>query len=175
MPRELLSLPEADRKLLSKEYVIESPPGGFAENALTQQAPISLAEEALVIGTLLIVMGGPLLLLGGRPVLDGVAEGFSAAFLSQGAPRTVIGSDGRQLWLLTLEGVDDVGPTLLEATQLLAGLGLRDALNLDGGSSTGLVMGGLHTVKGRGVVGAVHNGLGLVLRSAAAPLTRAGS
>ena len=122
-----------------------------------------------------VVGGGPLLLLGGRPVLDGAAEGFSAAFLSQGAPRTVIGSDGRQLWLLTLEGVDDVGPTLLEATQLLAGLGLRDALNLDGGSSTGLVMGGLHTVKGRGVVGAVHNGLGLVPRSAAAPLTRAGN
>jgi hypothetical protein len=115
------------------------------------------------------------LLLGGRPVLDGAAEGFSAAFLSQGAPRTVIGSDGRQLWLLTLEGVDDEGPTLLEATQLLTGLGLRDALNLDGGSSTGLVMGGLHTVKGRGVVSAVHNGLGLVPRSAAAPLTRAGS
>jgi exopolysaccharide biosynthesis protein len=122
-----------------------------------------------------VVGGGPLLLLGGRPVLDGAAEGFGAAFLSQGAPRTVIGSDGRQLWLLTLEGVDDEGPTLLEATQLLAGLGLQDALNLDGGSSTGLVMGGLHTVKGRGVVGAVHNGLGLVLRSAAAPLTRAGS
>jgi hypothetical protein len=121
-----------------------------------------------------VVGGGPLLLLGGRPVLDGTAEGFSAAFLSQGAPRTVIGSDGRQLWLLTLEGVDDEGPTLLESTQLLSGLGLRDALNLDGGSSTGLVMGGLHTVKGRGVVSAVHNGLGLVPRSAAAPLTRAG-
>ena len=37
-----------------------------------------------------------------------------------------------------------------------------DALNLDGGSSTGLVMGGSHLVKGRGVAGSVHNGLGLV-------------
>ena len=122
-----------------------------------------------------VVGGGPLLLQGGRPVLDGAVEGFSAAFLSQGAPRTVIGSDGRQLWLITLEGVDDEGPTLQEATQLMVGLGLRDALNLDGGSSTGLVMGGLHTVKGRGVVSAVHNGLGLVPRSAAAPLIRAGN
>ena len=122
-----------------------------------------------------VVGGGPLLLQGGRPVLDGAVEGFSAAFLSQGAPRTVIGSDGRQLWLITLEGVGDEGPTLQEATQLMVGLGLRDALNLDGGSSTGLVMGGLHTVKGRGVVSAVHNGLGLVPRSAAAPLIRAGN
>jgi hypothetical protein len=122
-----------------------------------------------------VVGGGPLLLQGGRPVLDGAVEGFSAAFLSQGAPRTVIGSDGRQLWLITLEGVGDEGPTLQEAMQLMVGLGLRDALNLDGGSSTGLVMGGLHTVKGRGVVSAVHNGLGLVPRSAAAPLIRAGN
>jgi hypothetical protein len=58
--------------------------------------------------------------------------------------------------------VEDDGPTLAESTLLLRQLGLRDALNLDGGSSTGLVMGGRHTVKGRGVVSAVHNGLGLV-------------
>ncbi|MFM7171169.1 MAG: phosphodiester glycosidase family protein [Cyanobium sp.] len=109
-----------------------------------------------------VMGGGPLLLQGGRVVLDGPAEGFSAAFLSQGAPRTVIGSDGRFLWLLTLEGVDDEGPTLAETARLLQAAGLQDALNLDGGSSTGLVMGGLHTVKGRGVVSAVHNGLGLV-------------
>jgi len=109
-----------------------------------------------------VLGGGPLLLEGGRPVLDGRSEGFSAAFLSQGAPRTVVGSDGRLLWLITLEGVDDEGPTLAETAWLLHQLGLRDALNLDGGSSTGLVMGGVHTVKGRGVAGAVHNGLGLV-------------
>jgi len=117
-------------------------------------SPVGLASN--------VVGGGPLLLLDGRPVLNGGAEGFGNAFLSQGAPRTVIGSDGRQLWLVTLEGVDDDGPTLEEAMLLMARLGLRDALNLDGGSSTGLVMGGVHTVKGRGVVSAVHNGLGLV-------------
>jgi hypothetical protein len=61
-----------------------------------------------------------------------------------------------------MEGVGDAGPTLLEAAVALQRLGLRDALNLDGGSSTGLVMGGRHTVKGRGVAGSVHNALGLV-------------
>lgn len=115
-----------------------------------------------------VMGGGPLLLQGGRVVLDGLAEGFSPAFLRQGAPRTVIGSDGRFLWLLTLEGLDDEGPTLAETARLLQAAGLQDALNLDGGSSTGLVMGGLHTVKGRGVVSAVHNGLGLVPK----PMTR---
>ncbi|MCX5939054.1 MAG: phosphodiester glycosidase family protein [Cyanobium sp. LacPavin_0920_WC12_MAG_62_9] len=109
-----------------------------------------------------VIGGGPLLLQDGRIVLNGVAEAFSAGFLSQGAPRTVIASDGSQLWLITLEGTSDSGPSLPETAQLLKSLGLRDALNLDGGSSTGLVMGGTMPVKGRGVVGAVNNGLGLV-------------
>ncbi|MEB3261249.1 MAG: phosphodiester glycosidase family protein [Cyanobacteriota bacterium] len=115
-----------------------------------------------------IVGGGPLLLLDGQIVLDGRAESFSPDFLRQGAPRTVIGSDGRQLWLVTVQGLDDAGPTLLETARILRAAGLRDALNLDGGSSTGLVMGGRHAVKGRGVVAGVHNGLGLVPRSAPA-------
>jgi hypothetical protein len=109
-----------------------------------------------------VIGGGPLLLQQGQLVLDGAAEGFAAAFLSQGAPRTVIGSDGRLLWLVTLEGVDDSGPTLAEAARLLQAMGLQEALNLDGGSSTGLVMGGTQTVRGRGVTAAIHNGLGLV-------------
>ena len=74
----------------------------------------------------------------------------------------MIGSDGRLLWLVTLEGVDDSGPTLAEAARLLQAMGLQEALNLDGGSSTGLVMGGNQTVRGRGVTAAIHNALGLV-------------
>ena len=104
----------------------------------------------------------------GRVVLNGEAEGFSPSFLRQGAPRTVIGTDGARIWLVTLEGVANPGPTLAQAAILLRSMGLRDALNLDGGSSTGLVMGGSHTVKGRGVAGSVHNGLGLVLRGGSA-------
>jgi hypothetical protein len=109
-----------------------------------------------------VVGGGPLLLQAGRIVLNGAAENFGAAFLSQGAPRTVLARDDRQVWLITLEGTQDSGPTLGEAAVLLQQLGLQDALNLDGGSSTGLVLGGSLQVKGRGVAGSVHNGVGLV-------------
>lgn len=118
-----------------------------------------------------VIGGGPLLLQDGRIVLQGAAEGFSAAFLGQAAPRTVVASDGRRLLLLTLEGVGDSGPTLGETAVLLQRLGVRDALNLDGGSSTGLVMGGSHAVRGRGVAASVHNGLGLVLRQGSPPRT----
>ena len=109
-----------------------------------------------------VLGGGPLLLQQGQVVLDGGSEGFSQAFLQQGAPRTVIGSDGRELWLLTLEGVEGAGPTLGETAVALRQLGLRDALNLDGGSSTGLMVAGAMTVRGRGVTASIHNGLGLV-------------
>ena len=90
----------------------------------------------------------------------GTAEPDATAALQR--RQLVLGSDGREVWLITLEGVNDSGPTLAKAAQLLLGLGLRDALNLDGGSSTGLVLGGSHQVKGRGVAGSVHNGVGLV-------------
>jgi hypothetical protein len=142
---------------------------GGAELPWPEGEPLSLSsrpsdpigQASQVIG------GGPLLLQEGRIVLNGAIEGFSPAFLSQGAPRTVIGSDGSQLWLVTLEGVDQDGPTLQDTALLLQQLGLRDALNLDGGSSTGLVMGGNHAVRGRGVAGRVHHGLGLVPGSGA--------
>ncbi|MFQ6538976.1 MULTISPECIES: phosphodiester glycosidase family protein [Aphanothece] len=123
---------------------------------LTSRPSDPLGQELQVIG------GGPLLLQNGRIALNGSAENFSASFLRQGAPRTVLGSDGREVWLITLEGTTDSGPTLSQTAQLLLQLGLRDALNLDGGSSTGLVLGGSHQVKGRGVAGSVHNGVGLV-------------
>lgn len=132
-------------------------PGGPGDPLTLISRPSNdLGDEPNVLG------GGPLLVSGGQIVLDGERERFSPAFLSQGAPRTVVGSDGQQLWLLTLEGVGDSGPTLGQAAQLARELGLQEALNLDGGSSTGLVLAGVQTVKGRGVAGSVHNGLGLV-------------
>jgi len=123
---------------------------------ITSRPSDPLGLEPFVVG------GGPLLLQDGQQVLNGTAEAFSPSFLSQGAPRTVVASDGNRLWLITLEGTADAGPTLSETAALLQQMGLRDALNLDGGSSTGLVMGGTMPVKGRGVAGSVHHGIGLV-------------
>ena len=111
-----------------------------------------------------VVGGGPLLLRSGLVALNGQAEGFSPGFIRQGAPRTVIASDGRQLWLITLQGVNNAGPTLMETALLLKQQGLKEALNLDGGSSTGLVLADVQTVKGRGIAGSVHNGIGLIPR-----------
>jgi len=136
-----------------------SVPWQNGERLNLQSRPSSaVGEKPNVLG------GGPLLLQNGRVVLNGTAEGFSSGFLAQGAPRTVVASDGRQLWLITIQGVNNPGPSLMETALLMRQEGLQDALNLDGGSSTGLVLADVHTVKGRGVAAAVHNGLGLVPR-----------
>jgi hypothetical protein len=124
--------------------------------SLTSQPSSPLGDADQVIG------GGPLLLQQGQFVLNGAAENFATAFLQQGAPRTVLASDGLEVWLVTLEGENGPGPTLQQAAAILRQMGVRDALNLDGGSSTGLVMGGSVRVMGRGVAGRVHNGVGLV-------------
>ncbi len=109
-----------------------------------------------------VLAGGPLLLKSGRVVLQGRQEGFSQGFLSQSAPRTVVGQDDKRVWLFTLKGGSGSDPTLLETTLALQQLGIRDALNLDGGSSTTLVAANQTLMTGRGITPRVQNGLGFV-------------
>jgi len=114
-----------------------------------------LGNEDQVIG------GGPLLLQNGGVVLNGRSEGFSAGFLSLSAPRTVVAQDPKRIWLMTLEGTSS-DPTLLETSLALRQLGITDALNLDGGSSTSLLVANRLVMTGRGMAPRVQNALGLV-------------
>ena len=109
-----------------------------------------------------VLGGGPLLLKNGRVVLNGRAEGFSPGFIALAAPRTVVGCGQGGTWLITLRGANGNDPTLLETALAAKQLGLRNALNLDGGSSTTMVAGGRTVMNGRGGTPRVHNGLGLV-------------
>lgn len=99
-----------------------------------------------VPGSVREMIGGfPLLLQKGEPVLDRVAD-LRPAFSAVRHPRTAIGlrSDGRVL-LLTVDGRRpgySEGMTLAELTDLLRVLGATDAINLDGGGSTTLVIRG---------------------------------
>jgi len=111
-----------------------------------------------------VLGAGPLLLQGGRSVLNAGLERFRPQFQREKAPRSVVAWGRDQLWLLTVQGLGNSGPTLKEATRLAQQLGMEDALNLDGGSSTTLVFQGVTTVRGRGVDSRVHNGLGVVVR-----------
>jgi Phosphodiester glycosidase len=98
-----------------------------------------------------LLQAGPLLVRDGRGVVDGDEEGFSASAeqfdsdITVGRhPRAALGCDGERLIALACDGraADDAGLTLGELAATMAGLGAREALNLDGGGSTSLVCGG---------------------------------
>jgi exopolysaccharide biosynthesis protein len=67
-------------------------------------------------------------------------------FINQRHPRTVIGVDRRGfIWLVAIDGRQadhSVGMTFADLLRLCDRLDLRDALNLDGGGSTTMVVQG---------------------------------
>ena len=87
-----------------------------------------------------IVGGAGLLLHDGRIVTDWKMEQFTPTFAETRHPRTLIGThaDGA-VWLVTVDGRQpklSAGMSLFELRTLARRLGLRNALNLDGGGST---------------------------------------
>ncbi len=152
--RGVLIPPEADLVVSRGGVPLPAEPGDRV--TLAQQTSPEIGDQPNVLG------GGPLLMQGGRIVLNGRSEGFSPGFLSLGAPRTVVGQGNGGTWLITLRGTAGSDPTLLETALAMQQLGLRDALNLDGGSSTTVVVSGHTVMNGRGSAPRVHNGLGLV-------------
>ncbi len=92
------------------------------------------------------VAAGPLLLRGGRPVVDDAADAFSQVFSRARHPRSALGvrADGTLL-LLAVDGRQadrSVGMSIAELQRLLLELGAVEAINLDGGGSTTLVVEG---------------------------------
>lgn len=91
-----------------------------------------------------VMGGGPRLLAGGRFV---GGEGFRPTFSDRRHPRTAIGrlEDGRVVLAVVggRQPYHSLGMTLRELAGLLQQLGVTDALNLDGGGSTTLVVRGV--------------------------------
>jgi hypothetical protein len=100
-----------------------------------------------------LLQAGPMLVRDGRPLVrDGVdAEGFSAGSrqfdsdITAGRyPRAALGLTERELIAVVCEGRADeeAGLTMVELVEAMAGLGAVAAINLDGGGSASLVVGG---------------------------------
>ena len=93
-----------------------------------------------------IVGGVGLLAKDGHTLTDWEPEKSRAGFTTERHPRTVIGTadDGR-IWLITVDGRSkalSLGMSFAELQRLVRRLGLVDALNLDGGGSTTMVVQG---------------------------------
>ncbi|HEX5592399.1 MAG TPA: phosphodiester glycosidase family protein [Solirubrobacterales bacterium] len=125
-----------------------------------------------------LLHAGPMLVGGGRSlVADGAdGEGFSAGArqfdsdITAGRyPRAALGLSERQLIAAVCDGRadDEAGLTMEELAQAMIGLGAAEAINLDGGGSASLVVGGslvntpreehgIELVGGRSVATALH-------------------
>lgn len=89
--------------------------------------------------------GGPTLVSGGRVKVTAREERFGSEIARGRAPRTAIGSlGGTSVVMVTVDGRQSfsVGMTLYELARLMRELGARDAINLDGGGSTAMVVRG---------------------------------
>jgi hypothetical protein len=100
-----------------------------------------------------LLQAGPLLLQNGKTMVkQGVdPEGFSAGasqfdsdITSERHPRAAIGASDEHIWSVVCDGrtEKDAGLFLHEFAQVLANLGIKDALNVDGGSSATLIKDG---------------------------------
>jgi hypothetical protein len=126
----------------------------------SESLPASLAPFPNVIG------GGPLLLRDRITVLDARLEQFSSAFATQSAPRSAIGvsATGEILLVAVHHSPLGPGPTLDQLAQIMLQLGSTDALNLDGGSSASLYLGGRLINRSPRTAARVSNSIGLFLQ-----------
>ncbi len=93
-----------------------------------------------------VIGGGPRLVRSGRPAAAADPGIYSPGFADARHPRTAVGirSDGRVL-LVAVDGRQpelSVGMTIAELTALLLELGAVEAVNMDGGGSTTMVVRG---------------------------------
>ncbi|MFN6515732.1 MAG: phosphodiester glycosidase family protein [Nostoc sp. CreGUA01] len=113
-----------------------------------------------------IIGAGPLLIQNRQIVLDAKAEKFSNAFIAEKAIRSGICTTSTGTLMITAvhNRVGGYGPTLAEHAQLMQQMGCVDALNLDGGSSTSLYLGGQLLDRFPSTAARVHNGIGIFLQ-----------
>ncbi len=114
------------------------------------QAVAAFAQSAAQRGGSLLVQTAATQSTGASPhLLDNGRPGYPVAdpdpFVQGRHPRTMVGiTAAGETLLVTVDGRQSgsAGLTLAEATNLMAGLGAVDAVNLDGGGSTTFVTGG---------------------------------
>jgi hypothetical protein len=112
------------------------------------------------------IMGaGPWLIQSGKIVLDAKSENFGAAFSKESAVRSAIAntSTGNIILVAVHNRAGGKGPTLTEMAQLMQQMGTVEALNLDGGSSTSLYLGGQLVDRASATAARVHNAIGISL------------
>ncbi len=109
--------------------------GDEVELSLTLEPQTATIKEA--------IGGGPRLVREGRVSVEHLEERFADTFATRRHPRTAAGVSDGALLLVTVDGRQpgySEGMTLPELAQLLINLGCQEAINLDGGGSTTMMV-----------------------------------
>ncbi|NLY51930.1 MAG: phosphodiester glycosidase family protein [Firmicutes bacterium] len=111
------------------------------------EADWKLTPDWLQEGVVHAIGGGPRLLRNGEIDVTGQEERFQADITQGRAPRTALGvTASGELLLVTVNGRQSnisIGMTLEELAELMLELGAVDAMNLDGGGSSTMVVRGI--------------------------------
>ena len=129
----------------------------FAEEVVTPGDTVQLFRRLPPVkeGLREAISGGPRIVRNGKVSIEHEAENLSASFATDRHPRTAVGIDdgGRTLFLVTVDGRQpgySVGMSLAELAEFMstklalftkARVNAAQALNLDGGGSTTMVVG----------------------------------
>jgi hypothetical protein len=109
------------------------------------ELPSEPGGDLLQAGPMLVAAGGSLIEPGRDP--EGFSAGsrqFDSDITTGRYPRAALGLGGDDLIAVVADGRadDEVGLTIAELAAAMVGLGAREAINLDGGGSASLVVGG---------------------------------
>ncbi len=112
-----------------------------------------------------ILGAGPLLINNGFVSLNIQDEKFTKSFQKQKASRSAIGitNQGKIILVTVHNSIGSNGVNLNEMIQIMQKLGSTSALNLDGGSSTSLVLGGQLVDRFPFSAAKIHNGIGVFI------------
>ncbi len=164
--------------ILSRGEAAAIPQAGFVLSGLDRRAESLLQVElgqqvALLLdtkpswpGLCHAVGGGPRLLAGGEIAIPYYDERFRADVRASTRPRTAAGIDQQgRLILLVVDNVNK-GMTLGELARVMSKLGVVEAMNLDGGGSSTLVIAGKHVNQpSDGVPRSVSNAIVIIDRN----------
>jgi hypothetical protein len=132
----------------------------------TSIKPVDFGKYPNILGA------GPLLLKNSTVVLDAKLEQFRPPFDKQGASRSAIATTkepGKVIFATIQATPEGILPSLPQTAEILKKMGAINALNLDGGGSTTLYLGGSVLNRPLGSIGPVHNGLGIFISEPAKP------
>jgi hypothetical protein len=139
---EPMTIPDQGFVLSGKGALVEQ----LARLRLRQCVGVQLGTKPRFANVAHILGAGPRLLKGGEVRITADVEQFQTDVARGAAPRSAVGiaAEGHAI-LVTVDGRGvggSSGMTLYELAQAMRHLGARDALNLDGGGSATLVVGG---------------------------------